>query len=83
MTHNANIIKDQIQTDVVKRITYLEIVKLCVMFTLTRAHCDPAADHFTWYYITTLHRVFDVSQNVAFQRISRRAHRFNIESSKI
>ena len=45
------------------------------MFTLMRVHCDPAADHFTWYYETTLHRVFDVSQNVAIEGISRKAHK--------
>ena len=36
------------------------------MFTLTRVHCDPAADHFKWFHVATLHRIYDVSQNVAF-----------------
>ena len=77
MTHNANIIKKQIQTAPLKRITYPQIVRVyvrCVMFTVTRVHCDPANEHFTWYYVTTLHRVYDMSQNVAFEGIPRKAH---------
>ena len=63
----------------------------CGMFTLTRVHSDPAADHLTWYYVTTLHRVFDVSQHVAFEEIPRKAHqvsasnlhKFNIKCTAI
>ena len=50
MTHNANIIKKQIQTAPLKCITYPQIVRVyirCVMFTVTWVQCDPAADNFT------------------------------------
>ena len=51
----------------------------CVMFILTRVHCDPAADHITRqiYYITTLPLVFDGFQNEAFERIPRKAHQIS------
>ena len=52
----------------------LSVRLTCVMFTLTRVHYDPAAYHFTWYYITILPCVFDVSQNKAFEGIPRKAH---------
>ena len=77
MTHNANIIKKQIQTAAVKHIMYPQIDNVYVNVRnlyLTWVHCDPAADHFTWYYVKTLHRVFYVSQNVAFEGIPRKAH---------
>ena len=75
--HNANIIKKQIQTAPMKCITYPQIVRVyikCVIFTLTRVHCNPTADHCMWYYVTTLHRIFYVSQNMAFEGITRKAH---------
>ena len=44
------------------------------MYTLTLVHCNPAADHFTWYYVTTLHRVFDIISERGIRRISTKAH---------
>ena len=52
---------------------------MCVMFTLTQVHCNPAADHFT-YYLMTLPQGFDVSQNEAFEEIPRKAHQVAVSN---
>ena len=47
MSHNTNILENQIKAGAIKHITtrrYPKCILTCVMFTVTRVHCDPAAD---------------------------------------
>ena len=69
-----------------KHITYPQIVRVyikCIIFTLTWVHSDPDTDHFEWYYVTTKPRVDDVSQNVAFEGIPRKAHQVSVSNHHI
>ena len=89
VTHNANKIKNLIETAAVKRITHPQVSKVYVNVSygfLTWIHCDPTADLSS----DITYRPFPVAQNEALEGIPRKAHqvlatnlqKFSIKSTR-